>query len=63
MPRCGVPVRKDGTNVNKPAFIPSPDATLGDGDSAALCPYLGHSIICMYPTIVARRANGKLCQN
>jgi hypothetical protein len=31
MPRCGVPVRKDGTNVNKAAFIPSRDATLGDG--------------------------------
>jgi hypothetical protein len=40
MPRCGVPVRMDGTNVTNPLFIPSPDATLGDGDSAARCPYL-----------------------
>jgi hypothetical protein len=33
-PRCGVPVRQDGTNVVKAPFFRSPDAALGDGDSA-----------------------------
>jgi hypothetical protein len=40
MPRCGVPVRQDGTNVIKRPLFPSPDALLGDGDSAARYPYL-----------------------
>ena len=45
MPRCGVPARskaEGGTGVVKLTFrhlIPSPDAALGDGDSAARCPY------------------------
>ena len=37
-PRCGVPARQGGTDVATLAF-PSPDAALGDGDSAARCPY------------------------
>ena len=36
----GVPVRQDGTNVVKAPLFPSPDAALGDGNSAARCPYL-----------------------
>ena len=40
MPRCGVPVLQDGDERGKLSVIPSPDAALGDGDSAARCPYL-----------------------
>jgi hypothetical protein len=36
---CGVPARQGGTDVERLAF-PSPDAALGDGDSAARCSYL-----------------------
>jgi hypothetical protein len=43
MPRCGVPVQQDGTNVVK-GVGKSPDAMLGDGNSAARCPYQPASV-------------------
>jgi hypothetical protein len=47
-PRCGVPARQGGTKgFEHPRFcavpLPSPDASLGDADGAARCPYLKKS--------------------
>jgi hypothetical protein len=39
-PRCGVPFRRDETNVVKAPFFQWPVAALGDWDGAARCPYL-----------------------
>ena len=40
-PRCGVPVRQDGTDVKPRGIIVGsfPSPALGDGDSAARYPY------------------------
>ncbi len=49
-PRWGAPVRQDGRRVVKALYCPSPDAALGDADSAARCPY--------YP-LLAKRGKGR----